>query len=282
MPSDRVMQWWFAPVARGRVAALRLVVYGFLFYDVFVITFRSLDRGALPLSLYQPLFIARHLPFPAPGPRLVPFVMVALLACSALALTGRLPRLAGVAVLLLYVEWLLFAFSYGKVDHDRFALLVALAVLPTVGKARLGDLTADEAAGWAVRCIQVAVVLTYLLAAFAKFRFGGLAWLGGATLMRAVLRRGTTLAEPLKDLPGVLRGAQVGIVAFELASPLLLVRGRVGKVFVTAAFVFHLTTYAFVRLIFLPQIVCLLAFLPLERVRLPFTHRSTDRAPRRA
>ena len=271
---ERARDWWFAPVARGRVAALRVVVYAFIFYDVFVITWRATDRVAIPGPLYQPLFIARLLHLPTPGPGLVPFVMGALLVAAALALTGRFPRLAGVAVLVLYVEWLLFAFSYGKVDHDRFALLVALAVLPTVGPARLGDTTADEASGWAVRCIQVAVVLTYLLAAFAKFRFGGVAWLTGATLMRAVLRRGTPLAEPLERLPEVLRAAQFGIVAFELASPLMLARAKLGRVFVAAALCFHLVTYAFLRLIFLPHIVCLLAFLPLERIPMPARRRT--------
>lgn len=272
--SAAALRWWFPPIARGRVAALRAVVYGFLFYDVLVVTSWAADRGALPRELYRPLFIARHLQLPAPGPRLVPVVMVALLACAGVAATGRLPRLSGVVVLALYVQWMIVAFSYGKVDHDRFALLVALAVLPTVGAVRWGDRRHDEAAGWAVRCIQVAVVLTYLLAALAKFRFGGLAWLGGATLMRAVLRRGTVLAEPLETLPWVLRGAQWAIVAFELASPLLLARGRLGRAFVVGALCFHLATYAFLRLSFLPHVICLLAFAPLERIELRAGRRS--------
>ena len=37
-------------------------------------------------------------------------------------------RLLGWTVFLLYLEWMIIAMSYGKVDHDRFALLVALAV----------------------------------------------------------------------------------------------------------------------------------------------------------
>ena len=266
---SRLESWWFAPVARGRVAALRAAIYGFLFYDVIVITWFSHGRGAVPRALYQPLFLARHLNLPAPGARVIPIVMVALLVCAAVAMTGRLPRVAGYAVLALYVQWIVMAFSYGKVDHDRFALVVALAVLPTVGRARLGDETADEASGWAVRCIQVAVVVTYVGAAWAKLRFGGPEWLVGATLMRAVLRRGTTLAEPLEQLPVLLQATQVGIVAFELAAPLLLAPGRLGRFYLGVALAFHLVTFAFLRLIFLPHIVCLLAFLPLERIPLP-------------
>jgi hypothetical protein len=46
--------------------------------------------------------------------------------------TGRAPRLLGWTIFVLYFEWMIIAMSYGKVDHDRFAFLVALAVLPTV------------------------------------------------------------------------------------------------------------------------------------------------------
>jgi hypothetical protein len=127
---------------------------------------------------------------------------------------------------------MVIAFSYGKVDHDRLALLVALAVLPTVGRARASDLTPDERAGWALRCIQLAVVATSVLAVGAKLRFGGLEWVGGATLVRAVVHRGTPLAEPLMELPWVLQAAQAALVALELSAPLMLVRGRVGRLWV--------------------------------------------------
>ena len=80
--------------------------------------------------------------------------------------------------------------SYGKVDHDRIAFLVALAVLPTIGRARFRDRRRSEAAGWAMAAVLVAVMLTYFLAAWAKIRFGGWDWPTGSTLTRAVLRRG--------------------------------------------------------------------------------------------
>jgi hypothetical protein len=49
----------------------------------------------------------------------------------------------------------------------------------------------------------MAAVATYLLAAVAKFRFGGLAWLNSATLAWAVVRRGTFIADPLAQAPWV-------------------------------------------------------------------------------
>lgn len=261
--------WWFRPVPRGRVAVLRTAFYAFIFVDVLLTTSWVARHVVVDGALYQPLFLGRILPLPVPTPLVIRSVQVLLLASAALALSGKLPRLAGAAVFAFYLQWMFIAMSYGKVDHDRFAFLVALAVLPTAGGARWGDETATERAGWAVRCIQVAVVATYFLAAFAKLRFGGPAWVNGATLMRAVLRRGTYLAEPLKDNPWMLRITQYAIMVFELLSPLLLVGGRIGKTFLVIAIAFHLMTYATITIIFLPHIMCLLAFLPLERLEPP-------------
>jgi hypothetical protein len=266
---ERARDWLFDPMPRGRVAVLRTIVYAFIFVDVLLTTSWVANHGRVPGELYQPLFIGRVLPLPTPGPVLVTVVEATLLVCAAIAATGRLPRAAGAAVFFLYCEWMVIAMSYGKVDHDRVAFLVALAVLPTVGRARWGDQSRDEAAGWAIRAIQVAVVLTYFLSTFAKLRFGGIEWLDGATLLRAVLRRGTSLADPLVDYPWILHAAQYALVAFELSTPLLLVGGRTSRIMLALAVAFHLVTYATIGIIFLPHVVCLLSFLPLERLQQP-------------
>jgi hypothetical protein len=259
-------RWWVAPVPRGRVAALRTILYLFIFVDVFVTTRWVALHGAVPGELYRPLFLGEVLPLPTPGPVLVPVLQTLLLLCAAIAATGRLPRAAGAAVALLYAQWMFIAFSYGKVDHDRVAFLVALAVLPTAGAARWGEQEADEAAGWAVRTIQVAAVATYFLSVFAKFRFGGLRWLNSASMMRAVVRRGTWFGDLMRPYPLVLQMTQYMIVVFELLSPLLLVGGRVTVVMLIACVVFHAVTFAAVKIFFLPHVMCLLAFLPLERI----------------
>ena len=266
---QRLIGWWFKPLPRGRVAALRTILYLFIFVDVLLTTSWVADHGAVPGELYQPIFLGRLLSLPTPGPLFVAVVEVVLLTCAAVAATGRWPRLLGTAVFVLYFEWMFIAMSYGKVDHDRFAFLVALAVLPTVGSARWGDKTGDERSGWAIRTIQLAVVLTYFLSVFAKLRFGGLEWLNSATLVRAVIRRGTSLSDPLLDYPWVLQAAQYGIVLFELLSPLLLVPGRIGRRFFIGAIIFHVVTFATIGIIFLPHVMCLLSFLELEKLPAP-------------
>lgn len=265
-PRPRLIEWWFDPIPRGRVAALRTFVYAFVLADVFIVRPWVSIHGQLPVELYEPLFIVRLLPLPAPTPLVVAVLQGALVVATLLALTGHWPRVAGAVVFFLYLGWMLTAFSYGKVDHDNVAFLVALAVLPTAGRARWGDKQADEASGWAIRCVQVAVVMTYFASVFAKVRFGGVNWVTGSTFLRAVLKRGTSLAEPLAAYPLALKAGQVALVAFELLSPLLLVRGRTGRLMLAAALAFHVITFLGIRIMFWPHVVCLLSFLPLERL----------------
>lgn len=254
--------WWFPAVPRARVAWLRSFVGVFVWLDVFWLRPWVADRGEVPGVLYRELTIGRLLHLPTPTPRVVGAVMVVLLASAAVVAVGRLPRLAGAVLALAYAEWMVFAFSYGKVDHDRFAFLVALAVLPTVGIARHRDRTPDERAGWAVRSVQMAVVATYLLSVGAKARFGGglLHWMDSATFLRAVVRRGTFLADPLVRNPWTLQLGQHALVAAELASPLLLVPGRVGRWMLRLLLGFHAVTFACLTIGFFPHLVAMTAF----------------------
>ena len=262
----RASAWWFAPAPLARVAWLRRLVYPFVFVDVLLTTSWVRAHGHVPAALHRPLALGRLLDLPPPGPVLVPTLLVGLLAAAAVAATGRLPRAAGAAVLVLYLWWMLVAFSYGKVDHDRFAYLVALAVLPTVGRASTRDRRLAESAGWALRCVQLAVVATYLLSAVAKLRYVGPEWATSSILLRSIARRGSALADQLLEHPGLLVAMQVSILALELASPLLLRHGRVQRIGVALAAGFHLVAFVGIRIIFLPHVVCLAAFLPLERL----------------
>ena len=94
-PVSRLGDWWFSPLPRGRVAALRTILYLFIFVDVLLTTSWVANHGAVPGELYEPVFIGRLLSLPTPGPLFVPIVQVGLLLCAALAATGRWPRLDG-------------------------------------------------------------------------------------------------------------------------------------------------------------------------------------------
>ncbi|WP_255510939.1 HTTM domain-containing protein [Micromonospora sp. WP24] len=263
-----MIRWLTEPVPRGRLAAFRTVIYLFVAADLVFFTPWVRTRVSVPGELYQPLLAGRLLHLPTPTPELVAVIFWALLGLALLAATGRAPRLLGWSVFALYLEWMIVAMSYGKVDHDRFGLLVALAVLPTVGRARHGDPTRSEAAGWALRVTQIAVVCTYFLAAWAKLRFGGPDWLTGSVLARAIIRRGTELADLIAQVPYLLIVAQFGIIAFELASPVVfLLPARWRSLTVGFFYSFHLVTFATITISFAPHLAAMTAFLPLERVR---------------
>ena len=263
-----VIRWLYEPVPRGRVAAFRTFIYLFVAADIVVFTSWVRSHASTPGELYQPLLVGRLLPLPTPTAPLVHSVFWILLAAALAAASGRAPRILGWTVFALYFEWMIIAMSYGKVDHDRFGLLVALAALPTAGRARHGDPTRTEAGGWALRVTQIAVVCTYFLAAWAKLRFGGLDWVTSSVLARAIVRRGTDLADLIAGVPHLLIVAQLGIVAFELTSPVIFVLpARWRTAAVGFFYSFHAVTFATITISFMPHLAALTSFLPLEKVR---------------
>jgi hypothetical protein len=264
-------RWWFGPVPLARIAVFRTIAYLFIPIDVFLTTAWVRAHADVPTEWYQPLLIGRLLHLPTPTHTLVIVVQWLLVLTALAAATGRAPRLLGTAVFLLYAEWMVIAMSYGKVDHDRIAFLVALVVLPTIGRARFRDRRASEAAGWAMAAVLVTVMLTYFLAAWAKIRFGGWDWPTGATLTRAVLRRGTPFSDWTLDVPYLLPAAQWAMLCLELAAPLiLLVRSDRARIALALFLLgFHLMTFAGVTIIFLPHCVAILSILPWERLTRP-------------
>jgi len=278
---NRAIGWLTEPVPKGRVAAFRTLIYLFVAADLVVFTPWVRAHANTPGSLYEQLLVGRILPLPTPTPLIVHSVFWALLVLALAAATGRAPRALGWAVFLLYFEWMIIAMSYGKVDHDRVGLLVALAALPTVGRARHGDPERTEAGGWALRVTQIAVVCTYFLAAWAKLRFGGPHWVTSSVLAQAIIRRGTELADQVAAVPGLLIVAQFGIMTFELFSPLIFVVPQRWRNAVVAFFYsFHVATFATITISFAPHLAALAGFLPLEKLRpLEWVRRRLGRAP---
>jgi hypothetical protein len=278
--------WWFRPVPLARIAVFRAIAYLFIPVDVFLTTAWVRAHADVPPEWYAPLLIGRLLHLPVPTHTVVvvvqwALVLAAVVLAALVAATGRAPRLLGWAVFLLYAEWMVIAMSYGKVDHDRIAFLIALAVLPTVGRARFRDRRSSEAAGWAMAAVFVTVMLTYFLAAWAKMRFGGLDWATGSTLTRAVVRRGTDLSLWTLDVPWLLAAAQWVMLVLEFAAPLMLLvrsdRARIALVLFLLGF--HVMVYAGVGIIFLPHCIAILSILPWERLTADRRRTSLDGRP---
>lgn len=275
----RLVNWWFEPAPVGRVAVLRLLAYGFIPLDVLFFTKWIDQHRDVPTELYQPLIIGRILHLPMPTYAFVEVMKWLTIITALAAMTGRLPRLFGYAAFACYLEWMIIGMSYGKVDHDRFSFLVALAVLPSVGRAFAADRTPSARAGWALRMIQVSVMLTYFLSSWAKIRFGGWDWATGATFARAILRRGTVLSDWLLQYPDLLIVGQWLMIGAELLSPLiLLARTDRAKIIVaTGLLAFHLMVFSTITIIFLPHLIAIASFLPGERL---FVRRQSDQDSR--
>jgi hypothetical protein len=261
-----IRDWWLAPTSLARVAVLRTFLYLFLIVDVLLTTSLVVPQSYASPELYNPVDVLAAIHQPAPGPWFTRTLRLVIIASALIAASGRMSRVAGWVAAFAYLDWCCLAMSYGKVDHDHLAILVAVFVLPTVSGLRWRATDHSEAAGWALRCIAVATVATYFLSAWAKFRFGGWHWPLGATFTWAVERRGTALGRPLLDHANLLQAAQFSLLALELSTPLLFVlRQRWRTIAVIGLALFHLTTWLTIRIHFLPLAVCLAAFLPLER-----------------
>ena len=260
--------WAFPPTALARVARVRAAIYAIVILDVLFFVTDPIDHGDVPAALYRELPVRALLHLPQPSPVYGWVLLLVILVSAAVAASGRLPRLAGWVCAVAMLDWVSNGMSYGKVDHDHFALVVALFVLPTVGRAGWFEVRGTEAAGWALRMIQLAVVATYFLSAVAKIREGGWLWGSSATLVWALSRRGDVQpAQWLSTQPALTYVMQWTVFVAELLSPVMLwLRGRALLVAVCFWMVFHASTYVLLTIHFLPTAICLLAFLPLERI----------------
>jgi hypothetical protein len=257
-------------VPESRVAILRTVLYLFVIVDIHLFV-----RDPIPLSrqpeLYQPLLIERLFHLPAPSVPLTITLYLILIVGSLLAAANVLPRLAGAVVAVAFTWWTAIGMSYGKVDHDHLALVVALWVLPTVGVIadRWRSVERSAQAGWALKCIQIGVVATYFLSALTKIRSGGwslTSWPDSSILLWAIIRRPHGLGQFLLPYPELLHIMQWLSFTAELTSIVVLwLRGRALLAAAIFWMGFHLFTTAILYIHFAPTAICWLAFAPLER-----------------
>jgi hypothetical protein len=83
-----------------------------------------------------------------------------------------------------------------------------------------------------------------------------------------MIRRGTVITHPLQAHPWILVVSQFGIVAFELASPVVFfVKPRLRYALVAFFYLFHVMVMSTITISFAPHQAAMSSFLPLERVR---------------
>lgn len=256
---------WFAPLPRERLAVFSRIVHLTVLFTVFVTDRWVADHAWAPREFWQPVGIARVLGIPAPVPSTMEALQVVIAVSAVAAIAGVGPRrLVNAVVGCGYLWWLVWAFSFSKVDHDRLTIVVALAVLVVVPGSGRGR---DPLVGWALRTVQVVFLLAYPLSALAKLRASGMAWMSSAVFARAIVRRGSSLGDWFVTRPALLQAGQWLFISFEIAAVAGLSRRRAVRATVLVGIVvLHLFTYATIGIHFLPHTICITAFLPLERV----------------
>lgn len=268
-PTNPFLRWFMPEVPLARVAVFRVFIYLFIIIDVLTISGDVIAHGWTP-EFYQPLWLARFLHIPAVSVLGAQILLTLIIVFSLLAAAGILQRPSGWAVALSFGAWMFYTQGYGYVAHDHMALVIAAFVLPTVGTARFRDVgTASARAGWALRVVQIAVVLTYFYSVVMKWIASGniTHWANGAVIIWALMRRGAEWSKPFLEMPGLLIAAQWATLVFEFLSPVVLfLKGKWLYGAVAFFFLFHLMTYLALGIHFLPTVICWAAFLPLEKL----------------
>ena len=268
-PANPFLRWFMPAVPLARVAVFRVFIYVFIIIDVLTISGDVIAHGWTP-EFYQPLWLARLLHIPAVSVLGAQILLALIIVFSLLAAAGILQRISGWAVAISFGAWMFYTQGYGYVAHDHMALVIAAFVLPTIGTARFRDVgTASARAGWALRMVQIAVVLTYFYSVLMKWIASGniTHWANGAVIIWALMRRGAEWSKPFLEMPGLLIAAQWATLVFEFLSPVVLFLKKKWLYGAVAFFfLFHLMTYLALGIHFLPTVICWAAFLPLEKL----------------
>jgi Vitamin K-dependent gamma-carboxylase len=282
----RLVSWWLTPMPAQRLALLRLAL-GALALGYLVIRAPHLvGLAEFPARQFQPVGLCAALTEPLPASLVMASVVLALLAGVAFV-AGLGFALSGPAFALSFLWVTTYRSSFGMVFHTENLLALHLLLL---GASRAADaLSVDERRrnrtmptpsaeyGWPVRALCLVTVLAYVLAGVAKLKLAGGPWLEGELLRRQIaydnlrkLELGTEvspLGPWLVRHRAVFPVLAVATMLVELGAPLALVRARVAKAWVAAAWGFHVGVLLFMSIGFFYQLsgFAYLSFFPVER-----------------
>lgn len=210
-------------------------------------------------------------------------------------------RWTGPAFALLLLWVLSYRLSWGQVLHTENLMVLHVLVLGFSPSAdafsldsRHGAPAADHRSyGWALQLMTLLTALTYVIAAWAKIRNGGLDWMTGETL-RNQIAYDNLRKHLLGDVHSAIGGwltrygwlfpplATVSMVV-EVGALAAVPRSRLREVWVAAAWLFHVGVLVLMAILFPYQLfgLAFLSLLPLERYVDQATSRRRARGRRR-
>jgi hypothetical protein len=283
---QRLVAWWLSPMPAQRLALLRILLGAFALGYVAVRTPNVLGLAAFAAERFQPVGLFGALATPLPS-WLLAVSLVCAVASGLAFVLGFAYRLSGPCFALSFLAIATYRSSWGMIFHTENLLALHLLLL---GASRAADaLSLDARArpaphagphaeyGWAIRAMCVVTVVAYVLAGVAKLKLAGGPWLAGDLLRRQIaydnlrkLELGTDvspLGPWLVRKRAVFPPLAVATMLVELGAPLSLVHRRVARLWVAAAWCFHLGVLLTMSIAFFYQLsgFAYLPFFAVER-----------------
>ena len=178
-------RFWFPPIPPQRIAVLRILLCGYLLWDVLFESRWMLRYAHVASDFYDPIFVVRAVGLPRLGPDALGAVWLVLAIALRCALVGWRTRRALLVAAPLYLYWVATYHSYGWVWHFKLVPTLACSSCDSpVGPVRLVDASragrrvepdrAKDADGaWACQFLIVLLCSLYLMSALQKLRFSG-------------------------------------------------------------------------------------------------------------
>ncbi len=296
-----------------RLAAVRIGVFAYAAVYTLVRSPTIVDVDGMNVDRFDPVGGAAWLSNPLSGGILVGLVALAVVACSAAAAGWRyqLSAPVGAAALLVVLSHRL---SWGQVLHTENLVVLHTCVLAFTPAAdawsfdrrraarRSGKTSSHDpsAHAWALWLLSAVTVSTYVIAAWAKLRIGGLDWVSGDVLRSHIAHdnlRKHLLGDPSSPfarfvVPHRWLFAPMAIAAMvlEAIAPIaLLGLRRVRLAWTAAAWFFHAMVLVLMAIVFPYQLlgIAFLSFIDAEKIpdrakraRARISRRSSSAPPR--
>lgn len=193
--------FWFTAAPLRRLGLFRIAIVGYALIDIALVLDFTTRYARVSDIFFEPIILVQALGRVRLDPGATTVVHVVCIVSLAAALVGLLTRVSLIVGSVTYTWLLATYYSFGKVDHGRITIVIAMwamTIAPAGGayaldewRARrrskpLGHLEGGERvhefAGWALRLVSVLVVGVYFLSGVAKLRDGGLEWITGGAL----------------------------------------------------------------------------------------------------
>jgi Vitamin K-dependent gamma-carboxylase len=283
----RFDRWFMAPAPPERLAALRILVGLFGVGYLLARTPHLFTVADFDASRFEAIGVLAGMDTPLASGLFRALVVGALLAGVAFVGGWRF-RVIGPLFAVLLLVATTYRNSWGQVFHSENLLVLQALVIGlapaaaawSLDRRRTGRASPPPGAafGWPVQVLCLVTVTAYVVTGLAKLRYGGGAWIGGDVLRNQVAfdnLRKIALGDVHSPLGAfaVAHGwlfppLAVFTLAVELGAPVALIPGWPRRLWVAAAWLFHVGILALMAIVFPYQLlgVAFAPFFAVERV----------------